>query len=124
MKIPKKSPGGQIGCRPSTPKSCGSCRAVQCSINQLAMVFIVSSSQLRASAGQFLIQAQQRMHNPTSATTRPFTEMAAVGHTAAQVPQTVQMVNSSCYDYAEKITARWISRWPQVSAYMLQCRPW
>jgi hypothetical protein len=48
------------------------------------------SSKNLASAGQFLIHAQQRMHRSISVVTLSLIEMAAVGHTLAQVPQTVQ----------------------------------
>jgi hypothetical protein len=47
-----------------------------------------------APVGQFLMQAQQRMHSSISVTTLPLIEMAAVGHTLAHVPQTVHVFSS------------------------------
>lgn len=49
------------------------------------------SSQTLAPVGQFLIQAQQRMHKSIFVSTCPLIEMAAVGHTPAHVPQTVHV---------------------------------
>ena len=71
------------------PKICGSFRALQFSFNQLVMVAIIPSSHSLAPVGQFLMQAQQRMHAPISVATLSPTEMAAVGHTLAQVPHTL-----------------------------------
>ena len=44
-----------------------------------------------APVGQFLIQAQQRMHSSILVATLLLIEMAAVGHTLAHVPQTVHV---------------------------------
>ena len=55
------------------------------------MVLILSPSQTLAPVGQFLMQAQQRMQSSIVVATLPLIEMAAVGHTLAHVPQTVQV---------------------------------
>ena len=55
------------------------------------MFFHMLSSLTLAPVGQFLIQAQQRMHSSILVATLPLIEMAAVGHTLAHVPQTVHV---------------------------------
>ena len=49
------------------------------------------SSQTLAPVGQFLTQAQQRMHSSILVATFPLIEIAAVGHPLAHVPQTVHV---------------------------------
>ena len=49
------------------------------------------SSITLAPVGQFLIQAQQRMHSSILVATLPLIEMAAFGHTLAHVPQIVHV---------------------------------
>ena len=44
-----------------------------------------------APVGQFLIQAQQRMHSSILVARLPLIEIAAFGHTLAHLPQTVQV---------------------------------
>ena len=64
---------------------------MQFSFNQLAIFFHMLSSITLAPVGQFLIQAQQRMHSSILVATLSLMEMAAVGHTLAHVPQTVHV---------------------------------
>jgi hypothetical protein len=64
---------------------------VQFSFSQTAIFFHILSSITLAPVGQFLIQAQQRMHSSILVVTLPLIEMAEVGHELAHVPQMVQV---------------------------------
>ncbi len=55
------------------------------------MFFHMLSSITLEPVGQFFIQAQQRMQSSIAVATLPLIEMVAVGHTLAQVPQTVHV---------------------------------
>ena len=66
--------------------------------------------------GQFFIQAQQRMHRSVSVSTESPIEIASVGHTLAQVPQTVHFSSSVTGETAMgRAPLAWYGKLPGIS---------